>query len=195
MLVKPTERCKYKVLYLLDANTLIHAKRDYYQTNRVPEFWSWLAFCGQQNKVKIPREIYQEFNDTVDSNGEKDELAAWADQEHIKEALIFNEDLNVDNLNAVLFKGYVSEPTESDMEAVGQDPFLISYALSDLGARCIVTAEVSKPKRKGANRHVPDVCNDFQIKWCSLFGLINELDFTTKWQEGLTGNPEGVDFR
>jgi len=36
------------MLYLLDANTLIDAKRDYYPIDRVPEFWSWLIFQGQQ---------------------------------------------------------------------------------------------------------------------------------------------------
>lgn len=182
------------MLYLLDANTLIHAKRDYYQRNRVPEFWSWLAFCGQQNKVKIPKEIYKEFHDTADGNGEKDELAAWADQEHIKQALIFDEELNHTHLLTILQTGYVAQPTESDLETVGQDPFLISYALSDLSSRCIVTAEVSKPSRKGANRHVPDVCNDFKIQWCSLFGLINNLDFSTNWEEKINKGQEKISF-
>ena len=30
------------VLYLLDANVLIDANRDYYPIHRVPEFWDWL---------------------------------------------------------------------------------------------------------------------------------------------------------
>ena len=30
------------LLYLLDANVLITANRDYYSVKRVPEFWAWL---------------------------------------------------------------------------------------------------------------------------------------------------------
>ena len=75
------------MLYLLDANTLIDAKRDYYPIDRVPEFWSWLVFKGQQGKIKIPIEVYEEFSDTKDKNGKKDALATWAEQVQVKDAL------------------------------------------------------------------------------------------------------------
>lgn len=48
------------MLHLLDANTLIDAKRDYYPIDRVPEFWDWLNFHGQQGNIKIPIEVYEE---------------------------------------------------------------------------------------------------------------------------------------
>ena len=48
------------VLYLLDANVLIDANRDYYPIERVPEFWDWLVEMGELGRVKIPLEIYEE---------------------------------------------------------------------------------------------------------------------------------------
>ena len=48
------------VLYLLDANVLIDANRDYYPIERVPEFWEWVAEMGRLGRVKIPQEIYEE---------------------------------------------------------------------------------------------------------------------------------------
>lgn len=48
------------MLYLLDANTLIDANRDYYGLDSVPQFWEWLIHMGQQGSVKIPLEIYEE---------------------------------------------------------------------------------------------------------------------------------------
>lgn len=36
------------MLYLLDANTLIDANRDYYGLDSVPQFWEWLIHMGQQ---------------------------------------------------------------------------------------------------------------------------------------------------
>ncbi len=47
------------MLYLLDANTLIDAKRDYYPIDRVPEFWNWLVFHEKQGNIKIPVEVYE----------------------------------------------------------------------------------------------------------------------------------------
>ena len=40
--------------FLLDANVLIDANRDYYPIERIPEFWDWLAYQGRQGNVKIP---------------------------------------------------------------------------------------------------------------------------------------------
>ena len=48
------------MLYLLDANVLIDAKRDYYQMERVPEFWEWLVHKGAEGQVKIIQEVYEE---------------------------------------------------------------------------------------------------------------------------------------
>ena len=48
------------MLYLLDANVLIDANRDYYSMTRVPEFWEWLVHRGTEDDVKIPLEVYEE---------------------------------------------------------------------------------------------------------------------------------------
>ena len=41
------------MLYLLDANVLIDANRDYYPLERVPEFWDWLLDRAARQHVKI----------------------------------------------------------------------------------------------------------------------------------------------
>ena len=152
------------MLYLLDANTLIDAKRDYYPFLRVPEFWDWLIYQGQQGKIKIPIEVYEEFSDTKDKHGEKDALASWADQIEVKDALLFEEEAEQDLVARITYGGYVANPTDDELKKIGRDPFLISYALKDIDNRCIVTTESSKPSRLGANRHMPDVCMDFNIR-------------------------------
>ena len=48
------------MLYLLDANVLIDANRDYYPIARVPEFWDWLIHVAGRSQVKVPLEIYEE---------------------------------------------------------------------------------------------------------------------------------------
>lgn len=167
------------MLYLLDANTLIDAKRDYYPISRVPEFWAWLVFQGKKDRIKIPIEVYEEFSDTKDKNGQKDELAVWSDQSEIKDALLFEEQAKPDLVARITYGGYVANPTDDELLKIGRDPFLLSYALNDIENRCIVTTEASKPKREGANRHVPDVCEDFNIRCINSFRMLQELSFTT----------------
>src|SRR5687768_11458622 len=169
------------MLYLLDANTLINAKRDYYQFHRVPEFWDWLVFHGKTGNIKIPIEVYEEFKDSRNKDGEKDVLASWADESTTRQALILEERSEMTYVTKVLYEGYTSTPTDNDIEEIGRDPFLIAHALRDINRRCVVTAEVSRPSRKGANRHIPDVCKSFGIRSCNLFFMLSALNFSTSW--------------
>ena len=169
------------MLYLLDANTLINAKNSYYPIERVPEFWDWLVFQGNVSNVKIPIEIYEEFKDSKPKDGEKDELALWAETHEVKAALLFGEEAEPDLVARVTYGGYTPNPTDDELMRMGCDPFLISYALKDISNRCVVTAEVSRPKRIGANRHIPDVCKTFDIRCINNFQLIQELNFSTAW--------------
>ena len=169
------------MLYLLDANTLISAKNLYYPIERIPEFWNWLVYQGQISKIKIPIETYEEFKDTKPKDEEKDELAQWAETTEVKEALLFDEEAEPDLVSRVIYGGYSPNPTDDEIIKMGRDPFLIAYALKDIENRCIVTTEVSRPNRVGANRHIPDVCNTFGIRCINNFDLIQELDFSTAW--------------
>ncbi len=170
------------MLYLLDANTLINAKNFYYPIERVPEFWGWLVHQGQLSNIKIPIEIYEEFKDTKSKDGKKDELSLWADLLEVKEALLFAEEAEPDLVARVTYEGYTPNPTDDDLMKMGRDPFLISYVLKDSKNRCVVTTEVSKPKRKGANRHIPDVCASLNVRCINNFQLIQELNFSTAWK-------------
>lgn len=112
----------------------------------------------------------------------KTDLASWAERQGVKDALLLNEEADPGLVSQVISEGYLENPTESDLLSMGQDPFLISYALADIKNRIVVTAETSKPSRQGANRHVPDVCDHFNIKWKKNFELIEILDFSTSWR-------------
>lgn len=171
------------MLYLLDANTLIDAKRDYYPIDSVPEFWEWLVFNGEKGNIKIPIEVYEEFSDTKGKDGQKDELAIWSDQPEVKEALLLNEEAEQDLVARITYGGYVANPTDDDLVKIGRDPFLLSYALKNIEERCIVSTEVSKPSKKGANRKVPDVCRDFKIRCINNFQMFRELNFSTSWNK------------
>ena len=82
------------MLYLLDANVLIDANRDYYAVDRVPEFWEWLIEMGKRGKVKIPQENYEE---VVQG---KDNASEWL--KYNKEALLLNEAVSEELVTRVI---------------------------------------------------------------------------------------------
>lgn len=164
------------MLYLLDANVLIDANRDYYQINRVPEFWEWLFNMGSKGLVKIPLEVFEELREG------KDNLSNWARDPNNISSLLLKEEAEVSLVSRVTNEGYANDLSDDEIEKIGRDPFIIAYALIESNGRCIVTTETSKPNRRRANRHLPDVCNSFDIKWCSTFEFLRYLDFSTNWK-------------
>lgn len=163
------------MIYLLDANVLIDANRDYYPLERVPEFWEWLENAGGNGHAKIPLEVYEEIR------AGKDELANWAKQEQISTALLFQEEADVSLVPYATDQGYASDLTDDEVVKIGRDPFLIAYALKNKKSRCVVTTEVSKPRRRRANRHLPDVCRDLGVACCNTFEFVRALNFSTRW--------------
>lgn len=97
------------MIYLLDANVLIDANRDYYPIDRVPEFWAWLVHQGEADSVKIPLEIYEEVKDG------NDQLAQWAKEDNTEAALLLGEAADptlalTDVVNRTIVTTEVSKP-------------------------------------------------------------------------------------
>ena len=170
------------MLFLLDANVLIDANRDYYAIDSVPEFWEWLVYQGEQGNVKISIEIYEELTDG------NDVLADWANRSETKSALLLDENVEVSFVQSVLREGYADDLDDAEVAKLGRDPFFIAYALNSThdNQRCLVTTESSKPKRARANRHIPDVCGTFDISCCNSFEFFKLLCFNTNWRARLT---------
>ena len=160
-------------MYLLDSDVLIDAKRDYYPLDRVPEFWDWLILRGRAGYVKIPREMYDEI---MKGN---DDLKDWLKEN--RDTLLLDEFAPHQLVTLVTEQGYADNLTDAEVESMGNDPFIIAYALLDARGRCVVTTEHSKPKKTRANRHIPDVCEDFDVDCIDTFELIRRLDFRTNW--------------
>ena len=163
------------MLYLLDANVLIAANRDYYPLGRVPEFWDWLADRGAKQRTKIPLEMYEEV-----LAGQKDDLTVWLKQNRV--ALLLDEKVDRRLVAQVTDAGYAADLKDVEVERLGRDPFLIAYALADPDRRTVVTTEVSRPSKRRANRHIPDVCEDLKVHHCNTYEFIKALDFTTGWR-------------
>jgi len=163
-------------LYLLDANVLITADAQYYELERVPEFWEWLKHQGEQGHAKIPQEVYEEI--TIGRGA----LPDWLKDSDTKTALLLKETVDERLVSQVITHGYASDLTDDELEVVGRDPFLIAYGLSDAERRCVVTTEVSKPKATRQNRKVPDVCAAMTVPCIGAFEFFRRQDFRTGWR-------------
>ena len=165
------------MLYLLDANTLIDANRDYYGINQVNEYWEWLIHSGEKGHVRIPVEVYEELK------AGSDNLADWAKTPETEAALKFEEEVDIDLVRRVMEEGYAPDLTDIEILEIGRDPFLVAYALVDTENRVIVTTERSRPGAQRKNRKIPDVCRQFGIRTCNAFNFGHELGFRTDWKD------------
>lgn len=166
------------MLFLLDANILITAANTYYGISRVPEFWTWLQYHATSGRIKMPIEMYEE---VLEGRKEEDELLEWVKDDKNKAALILEETANPEIVRRIVGEGYADDLTDDEIDKIGRDPFLISYAFGN-EHRCIVTTEISKPTKKRHNRHVPDVCDTLKVSWCGPWHLNDRLRFTTGWK-------------
>lgn len=160
------------MLYLLDANVLIRAHEDYYGIDQVPQFWDWLLATAAEGTVKMPFEIHDEI---AVSTGP---LKNWITQAEVKAALVLDEEADQGLLNQVIERGYAPNLTDSELEKIGRDPFLVAYGLMGED-RVVVTKEVSKPSKQRANRKLPDVCNSFNVPWMKDFDFFRAASFKT----------------
>lgn len=169
------------MLYLIDANVLITAHNLYYPVNGVPEFWAWLSFRAAAGDIKMPLEIYEEVKDGG-TDEERDLLFGWVSEEGNKAALILEEEVDPDLVSRVVDAGYARDLNDLEIEQIGRDPFLIAYALAAPAERCVVTTEVSAPRKQRQNRKIPDVCASLGASCCDTFTMLRALGFTTGWR-------------
>jgi hypothetical protein len=165
------------VLYLLDANVLITANNQYYPIDQVPEFWNWLQHQGKSGRVKIPVEVMDE----IEVGRKGDLLLDWINGVRVRDELLLEETVDVGLVQRVVYEGYGTDLTDTEIEELGRDPFLVAYALATPD-RCVVTSEVSKPSTKRQNRRIPDVCASFSVACCGPFQLNRALGFHTAWK-------------
>lgn len=157
-------------MFLIDANVLIRAHADYYAIDRIKPFWPWLADMAGRDRVKMPREIYDEVAKS------KDLLGQWMRQPEVKRAIILDERMDGGSVARVIAEGYAPDLDDVEIEKIGRDPFLIAAAIGR-PERIVATRETSAPRKQRANRKIPDVCSMFGVECIDDYELWRQLDF------------------
>jgi hypothetical protein len=130
---------------------------------------------GSRGTIKIPVEQFEEVT------AGRGDVVDWLLGEDVKRDVLLAEEADPQTVQRVVANAY-GDLDEVELQRVGRDPFLIGYAVTDLGQRTVVTFEVSAPGQRRGKRKIPDACAAMGVPSCNLFTMIRDLDFTTNWR-------------
>lgn len=154
-------------MYLLDANTYIHAKNLYYSFDFCPAYWDWL---DKQCAVGKIASIDMVANELVSGN---DELVTWVKSR--PEHFLLCDDAETQSLVGTiaqdLMQGHYNQQNRDNFLA-GADPWIIAKA-KVIGAT--VVSHESKITQQGKKIKVPNVCQQYGVECISTFELLRKL--------------------
>jgi hypothetical protein len=165
-------------VYLLDADTLIRAKREHYAPDFCPGFWDGLLLAFRQGRlisIQVIREELLRGNDA---------LANWVRDEVPADFFISveNEAVEAHYRRILAWAEQNSQFTRAAKQkfARSADPWLVAVAAAN--GYVVVTYEVSKPEAK-AFIQLPDVAREFNVKCIPPYVMLRELGIVLKLEE------------
>lgn len=161
-----------KTAYLLDAGTLIDAKRLYYAPDFCPAFWDALKQAHEQGRVfSIDR-----VKDEIDRG--KDALTDWANDAVPAAFFLDSRTTQVAGVFAPLMQWVHDNPQfkgqaeHAFARADSADGWLI--AVAKLRGMSVVTSEVYNPDQK-RKVPIPNVCRQFDVPYKSVYAMLRDL--------------------
>lgn len=156
--------------FLLDANVLIAAHRQYYAFDLCPGFWKSVQAGYAIKRMFSTRRVQTELK----AGG--DVLANWIAREvpaafFIDDASIAVTAAYVPMMAWVASKDFL--PAAKAKFATDADGWLIATAKQ--GDFCLVTHEVRQIGAK-ARIPMPNVCEEFGVSYCTTFEMLRELE-------------------
>ena len=156
--------------YVIDANTLIQAKNEYYAFDICPGFWDWLDAASANGTVSSIEPIVDELR-----RG-KDDLASWATA---RRGTFFQPLDGPAHAEMTTVAAWVQQHDfREDAKRVflaGADPFLIAYARAhDL---TVASHEVHVEGQKSKVK-IPTVCQALGVPCVRTFAMLRDLEAT-----------------
>lgn len=151
--------------YLLDANTLIQAKNEYYAFDLCPGFWDWLDQQSVAGNVFSVQAVKDEL-----ARGD-DQLAQWA-KDRDTEFFLPVDQRTSGAMSAV--SGWVQagdfREDAKRMFLAGADPWLIAHASAH--GYTVVTHEVHQEGQKNKVK-IPTVCKALNVPCIRTFEMLH----------------------
>lgn len=154
--------------YLLDSNTYIQAKNQYYDMGFCPGYWDWLDSKFGSSEVGSIEFIGKELKDG------NDDLAEWSKSRSghfIKHDDSETQTIFTDIVNFVMTQDF--NPANRDTFLEKGDPWLIAKA-KVLGATLVTHEAVVSPNTKKVK--IPNICQEFGVRCISTFDMLRELN-------------------
>lgn len=153
------------VRYCLDANVLIQAWQKYYSPKFCPDYWKILNKLGEENRIFIPQDVYDEIEHA------EDELTKWLKESDISVKKISGP------VTECLKKIYAANVLHTNLvdnikQRSKADPWVIAHALYENAS--VVTKEV-RTTATTSRIKIPDVCVNMGIRCIDDFQMIEEL--------------------
>lgn len=157
--------------YLLDSDTLIRAKNDFYPFSDCPGFWEWLEKLNQDEVVFSIDVVKSELVD------EGDQLSIWAKSMGSKFFLPSHGPGLESAISAVVNWAADSQFSKSAQQKFlsGADFMLVAHGMVKRYA--VVSFEVSAPNSISSIK-LPDACARFGVACINLYQLRNAVRAT-----------------
>ena len=153
--------------YLLDSNTYIQAKNQYYGMDICPGYWDWLDRQFENGTICSIDMIGRELKDG------NDELADWTKER--ANHFIPNDDEATQTIFTEIVEYVMARdfnPGNRDTFLAKADPWIIAKAKS-IGAT-VVTHEATSPSETKKVK-IPNICRQFAVPCIDTFSLLREL--------------------
>lgn len=140
--------------YILDSNSLISSKNQYYDFDVYPGFWKFVDLALRKNVFVLIEPVFKEL-----TQGD-DELSVWIKEREDLVTSPYTED--VQGKYAEVLQHVTSHPERwsknVDLFASGADPWLIAYLLVHSENHVLVTLESLDLQNKCHKPKIPAVC-------------------------------------
>lgn len=163
-------------MFLLDANTYIQAKNQYYGMAFCPAYWEWLDFEFAKGNLASVIEVFNELKEGGD------ELAGWVKARKAQFIPIDSESIQIEFAAVAAYvAGHENyKPASIDQFLAGADPWIIAAA--KVNGATVVTQE-SLVEANSKKVKIPNICKQFGVPYISTFEMLRQLNA----QFGLNG--------
>lgn len=154
--------------YLLDANTYIQAKNQYYGMDICPAYWAWLDQQFDQGLIGSVDMIARELKEG------NDQLADWVRERPTH--FIENDDMDTQAVFAQIVDVVMNgdyNPGNRDLFLAKGDPWIIAKA-SVMGATVVTHESRVAPETRKVK--VPNICQQFEVPCMDTFQFLRELE-------------------
>ncbi len=160
--------------FIVDSNFFIQAHRATYPLDVAKSFWVKIKILSDRNVIvsidKVKNEIY-------DNSSHEDELKSWSESNlpsnfFMNTQSVLNKYIEISNWATLNQHGYQQNAIDEFLQAGLADPWLVAFAMTNNWT--IITQEKSEPNIKRKIK-IPEVCNQFNIKYINTIDLFREL--------------------